>query len=179
MKLHLGCGRKYREGWINADVNRNVKADYYFDMNDKFPFEDNYFDEIYMDSVLEHSNDIVKVLKELYRVCKPNARMEIWAPHYSATGAMKILFHNYYFGIGTLDFGNYENDTGEKQDFEFEVLEEKLCLFGKEYKGIMNFLLFFNNFNFLFNFTRTWKLFCEKYFPLRFEEIQYILEVRK
>jgi len=36
MKLNLGCRNNYREGWINAEIDRDCKADTYFDLN-KYP----------------------------------------------------------------------------------------------------------------------------------------------
>ena len=32
MKLNLGSGNDYREGWINIDINPKLKADYYCDL---------------------------------------------------------------------------------------------------------------------------------------------------
>ena len=49
MKLNLGCGGDYKEGYINADAFDKTVADkimFAYDLK----FDDNSFDEIYLDS---------------------------------------------------------------------------------------------------------------------------------
>ena len=53
-KLHLGCGLDYKDGYINIDFNKNVKADMYLDLTKKFPFRDNTIDEIFTEGFVEH-----------------------------------------------------------------------------------------------------------------------------
>ncbi len=31
LKIHIGCGNDYRAGWINIDIDTNLKADFYCD----------------------------------------------------------------------------------------------------------------------------------------------------
>lgn len=54
-KLHIGCGRCYMPGWINADIFSNVHADVYADMS-ALPYPRETFDLIYASHVLEHCN---------------------------------------------------------------------------------------------------------------------------
>ena len=72
VKLNLGCGDKYLKEYINCDVLKTVKADKYFNMETfPYPFKKNYADEILLDNVLEHLQDVVQVMEELYRILKP------------------------------------------------------------------------------------------------------------
>jgi len=34
-KLNIGCGKDYREGWINLDYDKDLKKDVSFNLNDK------------------------------------------------------------------------------------------------------------------------------------------------
>ena len=41
IKLNLGCGEDYREGYVNIDNNTAVNADIYSDFINKIPAKDN------------------------------------------------------------------------------------------------------------------------------------------
>ena len=68
MKLHLGCGSRHLEGFINVDINSEA-ADIHFDIR-SLPFKDGSVDEIYACHVLEHfgRNEFKAVLNEWVRV---------------------------------------------------------------------------------------------------------------
>ncbi|MGZ6972316.1 MAG: rhamnosyltransferase WsaF family glycosyltransferase [Acidimicrobiia bacterium] len=54
MKVNLGCGTSYRDGWVNVDAYPGVKADIY---SDAFEFVSDYgpeVTELYMGHMLEH-----------------------------------------------------------------------------------------------------------------------------
>jgi len=71
-KLNLGCGKDYKEGWINVDVSADFKVDLIADLSKKFPFSDNSVDEIFASDILEHfiKENGEEFLKECYRVLK-------------------------------------------------------------------------------------------------------------
>ena len=75
--LDLGCGNKKRAGAIGLDINPRSMADVVHDLNKlPYPFEDSGFDEIYLDNVLEHLENVVATVEEL-----PSASV---APHSAA-----------------------------------------------------------------------------------------------
>lgn len=78
-KLNLGSGKDYRKGWINVDNDKKIFADYHFDLRDKFPFKDNFFDYILARDVLEHltRQDAKNFLLECWRVLKVGAKIKI------------------------------------------------------------------------------------------------------
>lgn len=86
MRLNLGCGREYRPGWINVDKDPTVEPDLLFDLDSPvWPFNDNSADFILLKFVLEHvgqSTDVFNnIMRELYRVAKPDAVIEIHSRH--------------------------------------------------------------------------------------------------
>ena len=86
MKLNLGCGNKIIDGYINVDKFDTYNVDIKHDLEKfPYPFEDDTVEEIILSHVLEHigqSPDIfIKILKELYRICKNQALIEISVPH--------------------------------------------------------------------------------------------------
>lgn len=84
MKLHLGCGHKILEGYVNVDLYGN--PDVIHDLEEfPYPWEDNSIDEILAEHVLEHIGQSTKVyfgiIKELYRICKKDAIIRVEVPH--------------------------------------------------------------------------------------------------
>ncbi len=104
MKLNLGCGNNYLEGWVNADISKAVKADVYFDASANFPFDDNTFDEIKAEMIIEHLDDPTSFLKELHRVCKNQAKIFLNCPHYTSPGMWMDFQHKRAFSWHSLDY---------------------------------------------------------------------------
>ncbi len=84
LKLNLGCGQNLFPGYVNVD--KLGQPDVLCDL-EVFPWlwEDNSVDEIILSHVLEHLGETTKgfldIMKELYRVCKANAKIYITVPH--------------------------------------------------------------------------------------------------
>lgn len=82
-KLHLGAGSNILEGWCNTDINPDIKTGVFLDATKRFPFNDNVFDYIFSEHMIEHI-DIRKgifLLKECYRVLKPGGKIRISTPN--------------------------------------------------------------------------------------------------
>mgnify|MGYP001251422890 CR=1 FL=1 len=86
MKLNLGCGSKILEGYINVDKFQYYPVDVVHDLeNFPWPWSDSEVEDIILSHVLEHIGqdpDIFNsIIKELYRVCKNGAVIDIAVPH--------------------------------------------------------------------------------------------------
>lgn len=86
MKLNLGCGLNKIQGFVNVDKFDTCNPDIVMDLEaTPWSFEDNSVDEILLNHCLEHIGQDVdiffSVVKELYRVCKPGAKIQINVPH--------------------------------------------------------------------------------------------------
>jgi ubiquinone/menaquinone biosynthesis C-methylase UbiE len=87
-RLNLGAGVDIKQGYINTDITPGPGIDVVHDLNKvPYPFKDNEFDEILAYSILEHVDDLVKTMDELYRILKPGGKLDIIAPHYNGPGA--------------------------------------------------------------------------------------------
>ena len=86
MKLNLGCGQNYLEGYVNADREPAAEPDVVMDMEEfPWPFENDSIDEIVANHVLEHvgaTPDVfLRVMQEIYRICRKGAMVRIAVPH--------------------------------------------------------------------------------------------------
>lgn len=102
-KLNLGCQTNYLEGYINLDIDPEVDPDILHDLNFfPYPFKDNHFDEVYMSHILEHLEDVHRVMKEVCRITKKGGIIYIRVPHYSNPGSYADPTHIHHFSHKTL-----------------------------------------------------------------------------
>ena len=84
-KYNLGCGNQYLYGWVNIDRFADVKPDMVMNLEAfPWPIESDSADEVLLNHVLEHlggnSDTFLSVMKELYRICRPGAKIVIRVP---------------------------------------------------------------------------------------------------
>jgi len=83
-KLNLGSGEFPKPGYVNVDFFSITDPDIRHDLNIfPYPFEDDKFDLIEADHLLEHLNDPFRVMKELHRISNNDAEIKIKVPHFS------------------------------------------------------------------------------------------------
>jgi len=81
VKLNLGCGTDYREGFINVDNSPYIKTDIKFDLDTyPFPFKDNSVDYINCTAVIEHLKDMLKFMEEIHRILKKGGKIRFRVP---------------------------------------------------------------------------------------------------
>lgn len=111
IKLHLGCGNTYLEGWVNIDNNsdNNIKKlDLNWDLRNPLPYEDNSVDMIYNEHFLEHLTveEALVSLKDFIRVLKPG-------------GVMRIAIPDLADPIRLYNSDNWKEDPGVKKWLSF------------------------------------------------------------
>lgn len=85
MKLDLGSGLQKHDGFVTIDYDPLNKPDYVVDLEtEPLPFEDNSVDEVIAHHIFEHLGHpgFFNCVKELYRVCKDGAIIDIRVPHH-------------------------------------------------------------------------------------------------
>lgn len=103
-KLNLGCGRDIRPGYVNLDLAKLPVLDVVANLEDRLPFADDSFDEVFSSHVLEHVGDLLKLLGELHRITRPGGVLRIWVPHLSFFGAYTDPTHRRFFGYHSFDY---------------------------------------------------------------------------
>jgi SAM-dependent methyltransferase len=82
--LDVGCGRNKVPGAIGIDRNPATHADALCDLNRvPYPFADSSFDEIRVVHVVEHVDDVIKLVEECHRLLRPGGWLFIVTPHYT------------------------------------------------------------------------------------------------
>lgn len=110
MKLNLGCGKDIKMGYINLDIVRNKGVDIVHDLNKfPYPFKDNTFNEIVCNNIIEHVDNVIKVMEELHRISKPNAKIRVQVPSFSSKDFFTDPTHKHAFS--TLSFQYFEENT--------------------------------------------------------------------
>ncbi len=85
VKLNVGCGTDYKEGWVNVDNNSDnniTKLDLNHDLRNPLPYKDNTVDFIFNEHFFEHLTveEGQMAMKEFMRVLKPGGVMRIAMP---------------------------------------------------------------------------------------------------
>jgi predicted SAM-dependent methyltransferase len=82
-KLHLGCGDHCIEGWLNSSLNSRVTSILNLDVTQRFPFDDNTFDYVFSEHVIEHIPFVAgrHMLAESFRVLRPGGRVRVTTPN--------------------------------------------------------------------------------------------------
>jgi len=107
-RLNFGCGKIIKKGWTNVDFQKAREIDKSFDFTKyPYPFKDDTFDYVLIDNVLEHLQDPQKVMKEIQRISKRDAIVEIIVPYY-----------NSYYAWGDPTHVNFFNEFSIKQTLE-------------------------------------------------------------
>jgi len=102
MKINVGCGDDYKEGYVNID-NRNKKADIIHDIEKGLPFRANKADLIECTHVVEHIRDPIRFIDECWRVLSPGGLLHIFSPHTSQLESSGELDHK-RSGLGVFSF---------------------------------------------------------------------------
>ena len=96
--LDVGCGATKYPGSVGLDISPHTAADVVHDLNVRpYPFEDDSFDQVLMQDVIEHVASPISVMEEIYRICKPGARVQLRTPHFSSVLAYGDPTHTHYF----------------------------------------------------------------------------------
>lgn len=83
IKLNIGCGRDYRDGYTNLDISSDVGADVVADIEKCIPFRTNTFDEVLCYNVLTqilYPKTFLQVMNDLWRITKADGFIEIRVP---------------------------------------------------------------------------------------------------
>ncbi len=129
--LDLGCGGRKKPGAIGVDIARIPGVDIVADVFRPLPFADSSVDGVYASHLVEHLDDFMAFMGEVWRVCKPGAIVHFRFPHGSTPYATwKDPTHRRGVFLDTFDY--FDPNTFDGRVFgyyhpaKFEMVKQRL-----------------------------------------------------
>jgi hypothetical protein len=135
-KINLGCGLKKIKDYLNVDISKSVKPDEVADLNKpNWPWKDNEFDSILAKDIIEHLDNFIGTIKEMYRISRHGALWEIQVPHWRCDIALDDPTHKHSITIGmfklfdkkglaeTVKRGGSESLLAFEHDIDIEIVD--------------------------------------------------------
>ena len=119
-----------------------------------YPFNDNSAEEIILDNVLEHLEDVIAVMEEVYRLAKPEALIRIKVPYFKSNSAFTDPTHRHFFTETSFKYFEEKNPLHFYTKASFEITKTELISHTKyldakhffrnllPFKKILNYFLF-------------------------------------
>ena len=104
LRIDLGCGSWKPEGFVGVDTYPWPEVDVIADLNEPFPFPDNSVDEVRAHDVIEHLQDRIHTMNEIWRICKDNAIVDIRVPSTDGRGAFQDPTHISFWNINSFQY---------------------------------------------------------------------------
>lgn len=108
LRVDLGCAYKKPEGFIGVDIYPWPEVDIVADMTQGLPFSDSSVDEVRAHDVIEHLPDRIQTMNEIWRICKPNAIVDIFVPSTDGRGAFQDPTHVSFWNINSFWYYSIE-----------------------------------------------------------------------
>lgn len=122
MKLHIGCGTRYFEGWTNLDIIPNI-ADIVDDATVLNKIPDGSCEIIYAAHVLEHfgRNEVLSILKLWKRKLKKGGILRLSVPDFEKIIAM----YQRSWGLDSQLLGYITGGQRDQHDYHKMIFDEK------------------------------------------------------
>lgn len=126
VRLHLGCGRDVRPGWVNVDSQPGEGVEVVCDLDAladaRLPLGDDSVDEFLGSHLLEHLRNPLPFMQELHRVAKPGAMLTFHVPYGSSDDAYTDPTHHRPYFIQSFGFFSqpyyWRADYGYRGDWQ-------------------------------------------------------------
>ncbi len=129
VKLNLGCGNKKISDFIGVDRFKCSGADVVADLMN-LPFKPSIADEIILDNVVEHIQDTVSLMKEIYRVSENKALCKIRTPHFTSESSWRDPTHYHHWSIFSIDYFTDREPSNHYVDVNFKLIGKKVSFSG-------------------------------------------------
>lgn len=118
------------------DCRALAGVDVVADLECPLPFQDSSVEAIYSNHTLEHVADLLGLMEEVHRVCRPGALVRVQVPYYTSEGATKDPTHVRAFSEGTFEYFTGRKETGSDYGIScrFEIESVKYI-----YRGIFRY----------------------------------------
>ena len=134
--LDLGCGNKRRPGTIGVDFSSRFEPDVIHDLNEfPYPFEGGSVDKIFLDNVLEHLENPLRVMEEIHRITKSGAEVVVVVPYFRSRWAAIDMTHKTLFTVDSFAYFDPTNEICTRYDYTDARFTIKKRVFNEEVKS--------------------------------------------
>jgi SAM-dependent methyltransferase len=133
MTLDIGCGkRKIEPDAVGIDMSPDSAADKVWNLDCyPWPLEENTFRRVHMSHVIEHLEDPMRAMAEVWRVALPGADVFIVTPHFSSHNSYTDPTHRRHLAARSFEYftgEDFATFTGSR--FRFEIVKVELTFGG-------------------------------------------------
>ena len=133
MKLNLGAGNDIRPGYVNHDITRLNGIDKVHNLNRyPWPWKANTFEEIIANDVLEHLDDFMPAMEEIFRILKPGGIARIRVPYWNSVTCHADPTHKRGFHELRFRFFDPANPWCQERPYythaRFEIVKEHFII---------------------------------------------------
>lgn len=133
--LNLGSGKKIINKGIRLDINPDVNPDVLHDLNKfPYPFKNNTFDLITMDNVIGELDNLWKVMDEVHRISKDDAKIIISVPYFRSSYAFIHPNIKSFFTVQSFDYFDPENELYIKYKYTKSKFKVEQLKFNENFK---------------------------------------------
>jgi len=167
VRLNIGCGRKNYPGFVNIDKQNLSGVDLLWDLEQvPLPFADNSISEVRAEHVLEHIQQFVPLMEELWRISKKGGKIRIEVPYFRYEGAFRDPTHCRFFSEYSFEYFSEGYEYAYYSRARFRVKKVELRTTSKTriknlHKRIVNYIPFKKLLNIFL-----WNLYTEIFFEL-------------
>lgn len=115
---------------MGVDLRPFPGVDVVHDLNlTPYPFSESEFDLVVAEHILEHLDNLVAVVEEVYRLLKPAGRLEITCPHFSSADTFTDPTHQHFITSRTFDYFIPDTDLykyGYSEKAKFRIIKKEL-----------------------------------------------------
>ena len=105
LRLNLGAGRRGSDDTFAGDLGAPPGVDIVADLNEPLSLlPDDSVAFVHSSHVFEHIDNLMGLMRELHRVCRPDAKLEIIVPHFSNPNFYSDPTHRRPFGLYTFHY---------------------------------------------------------------------------
>jgi len=129
MIVDLGCGTRKVAGAVGIDRLAHPGVNIICDFDQSLPLKSNSVDALHASHLLEHINNLIAFMEEIYRVCKPGALVYIKVPYFTSRGAFGDPTHVRFFTEETFLYFQHSVPYGIKANFQIHGVNYKYRTF--------------------------------------------------
>jgi len=127
MKLNLGCGRDIRLGYINLDMLPLEGVDVVHDLNvPPLPFKEDLFDEINCQNIIEHLDNFLPFMEDVWRILRHDGVINILTAHCSGPQAFSDPTHRSFYSYNSFRYFTEDYIYNFYTKARFEIVERKI-----------------------------------------------------